>query len=66
MLLQVKRHGKRPVHVGIRELMGIGMSRDAVASILVRFPIVRRKDEERYGEYRTKETILALYDEMCP
>ncbi len=39
--------------------------RDAVAYILDQFPIVRRKDEERFGVYRTKETILQRYDEMC-
>ncbi|GIV55416.1 MAG: hypothetical protein KatS3mg040_0184 [Candidatus Kapaibacterium sp.] len=39
--------------------------RDAVAYILDQFPIVRRKDEERYGTYRTKETILQRYDQMC-
>lgn len=29
------------------------------------FPIVKRKDEARYGCYRTKEAILELYDEMA-
>ena len=38
--------------------------RDAVAYILDQFPIVRRRDEERYGTYRTKSTILAAYDEL--
>lgn len=38
--------------------------RDAVAYILVQFPIVRQKDEGKYGRYRTKERILALYDAM--
>jgi hypothetical protein len=38
--------------------------RDAVAYILDQFPIVRRKDEERYGCYRTKDTILEIYDKM--
>ena len=28
------------------------------------FPIVRRKDESRYGEYRTKRVILDIYDAM--
>ncbi len=28
------------------------------------FPIVRRKDEERFGEYRTKRVILEIYDAM--
>ncbi|GIW56877.1 MAG: hypothetical protein KatS3mg082_3281 [Nitrospiraceae bacterium] len=38
--------------------------RDAVAYILDQFPIVRRKDEERYGAYRTKRRILEIYDAM--
>jgi hypothetical protein len=29
------------------------------------FPIVRRKDEAKYGTYRTKELILAEYDRMA-
>ncbi|MHB1874001.1 MAG: hypothetical protein ACYCPF_03975 [Streptosporangiaceae bacterium] len=39
-------------------------SRDDVDYILDTFPIVRRKDEERYGEYRTKRLILEVYDAM--
>ena len=39
--------------------------REAVAYILEQFPIIRRKDEERHSVYRTKETILKRYDEMC-
>jgi hypothetical protein len=38
--------------------------RHAVEYILEQFPIVRRKDEERYGEYRTKRLILEIYDAM--
>jgi len=38
--------------------------RDAVAYIMETFPIVKRKDIEKYGSYRTKETILEIYDEM--
>lgn len=38
--------------------------RDAVAYILETFPIVKRKDIEKYGAYRTKETILEIYDQM--
>jgi hypothetical protein len=37
-----------------------------VAYILDQFPIVRRKDEERYGMYRTTEAIVRCYDKMCP
>jgi hypothetical protein len=28
------------------------------------FPIVRRKDEAKFGEYRTKRVILEIYDQM--
>jgi hypothetical protein len=28
------------------------------------FPIVRRKDEQKHGEYRTKHVILESYDAM--
>lgn len=28
------------------------------------FPIVKRKDEAKYGEYRTKRVILKIYDAM--
>jgi hypothetical protein len=38
--------------------------RDAVAYILDQFFIVRQKDEQAYGSYRTKERILAIYDAM--
>lgn len=38
--------------------------RHAVDYILDTFPIVKRKDEEKYGRYRTKEMILSIYDEM--
>ncbi len=39
--------------------------RAAVAYIADTFPIVRRKDEERFaGDYRTKRVILEIYDAM--
>jgi hypothetical protein len=28
------------------------------------FPIVKRKDEQGHGTYRTKDTILKIYDAM--
>lgn len=28
------------------------------------FPIVKRKDEAKFGEYRTKRLILDVYDRM--
>jgi hypothetical protein len=39
--------------------------RDAVAYIMDTFPIVKRRDEEKYGEYRTKRVILEIYDAMA-
>jgi hypothetical protein len=41
-----------------------GLTRDELAYILDTFPIVRRKDEEKYGEYRTKRLVLEQYDEL--
>jgi hypothetical protein len=38
--------------------------RGGVVEILDQFPVVRRKDEERYATYRTKDVILQLYDAM--
>ena len=38
--------------------------RDAVAYVLDTFPIVRYKDEQRFGDYRTKRVILEIYDAM--
>jgi hypothetical protein len=38
--------------------------RQAVAYILDAFPIIRRSDEEIWGAYRTKDTILKIYDRM--
>ncbi|MEV5850287.1 DNA methyltransferase [Streptomyces sp. NPDC051985] len=42
-----------------------GISRDNAGYILDTFPIVRRKDEDKYGNYRTKELILTEYDRMA-
>ncbi|NNU27310.1 Eco57I restriction-modification methylase domain-containing protein [Isoptericola sediminis] len=41
-----------------------GVERDDVDYIMETFPIVRRKDEAAYGEYRTKRLILEVYDAM--
>lgn len=50
-LAELKRHFPTP--------------RDAVAYIMDTFPIVRRKDEEKYdGDYRTKRVILEIFDAM--
>jgi hypothetical protein len=41
-----------------------GIDRDDVDYILDTFPIVRRKDEAKFGEYRTKRLILEAYDRL--
>ena len=41
-----------------------GIGRADTAYIMDTFPIVERKDEQRYGEYRTKRLILDRYDAM--
>ena len=41
-----------------------GLTRDELAYILHTFPIVWRKDQERYGEYRTKRMELEAYDRL--
>ncbi len=45
-------------------LRALPTPRDAVAYIMDTFPIVKRKDEEAHGHYRTKDRILALYDTL--
>lgn len=42
-----------------------GVEREDVDHIMDTFPIVRRKDEEAHGEYRTKRVVLEIYDEMA-
>jgi hypothetical protein len=42
-----------------------GLSRDEVDYIMETFPIVKRKDIAAHGNYRTKETILEIYDAMA-
>ena len=42
-----------------------GIEREDVDYIMETFPIVRRRDEERYDEYRTKRVVLDIYDAMA-
>lgn len=42
-----------------------GIERSDVDYIMDTFPIVRRKDEQTYGEYRTKRLILERYDALA-
>lgn len=41
------------------------IARNDVDYIMETFPIVKRKDEQKYGEYRTKRVILEVYDAMA-
>jgi hypothetical protein len=41
-----------------------GLEKEEMDYILDTFPIVKRKDIAKYGHYRTKETILELYDQF--
>jgi hypothetical protein len=39
--------------------------RHAVAYIMDTFPIVKRREEEKWGDYRTKRVILEIYDALA-
>src|SRR5690606_6844076 len=41
-----------------------GVDRNDVDYIMDTFPIVKRKEEAEFGEYRTKRTILEIFDAM--
>jgi len=41
-----------------------GIARDDAAYIMDTFPIVKRKDEAAHGHYRTRNTILEIYDAL--
>ena len=42
-----------------------GLTWNEMDYILDTFPIVKRKDEQKYGEYRTKRVILEMYDQAA-
>ncbi|QBI54370.1 Eco57I restriction-modification methylase domain-containing protein [Streptomonospora litoralis] len=42
-----------------------GIERDDVDYIMETFPIVKKKDLKSHGSYRTKDTILEIYDAMA-
>jgi len=41
-----------------------GLDREEVEFIMETFPIVKRKDEAKWGSYKTRDTILKHYDKM--
>jgi len=50
---------------GTKELLeAFPTPRHAVDYIMETFPIVKRKDEAAHGHYRTKDTIMEIYDAM--
>lgn len=42
-----------------------GLQKEELEYILETFPIVKRKDIDKYGSYRTRETIMQLFDEFA-
>jgi hypothetical protein len=42
-----------------------GIDRDDVDYIMETFPIVKRRDIQQYGTFRTKDLILKIYDIMA-
>ena len=42
-----------------------GLSHDEFSDVLDTFPVVARRDLERYGEYRTKRVVLEIFDAMA-
>ena len=48
----------------VKRTRGYCISREETEYILDTFPIVRDNDIKAYGTYRTKDTILAIYDAM--
>lgn len=57
-------HDKTPEHLAELE-RHFPTPRHAVEYIMETFPIVKRRDIEAYGHYRTKDTILSIYDDMA-
>ena len=41
-----------------------GLSRDELSGVLDTFPVLKKRDEKTFGEYRTKRLILKSYDEF--
>ena len=41
-----------------------GIGRNDVDYVMETFTLVKRKEQQRYGTYRTKELIVEIYDAM--
>ncbi|HQP88873.1 MAG TPA: N-6 DNA methylase [Thermoanaerobaculia bacterium] len=57
-----RRHIRCELDAAIFHLYGI--PRTDVDYIMDTFPIVRRNDEQKHGDYRTKNLVLEIYDEL--
>ena len=42
-----------------------GLSRDELADVLETFPVLKKRDEKAFGDYRTKRNILESYDGLA-
>jgi hypothetical protein len=42
-----------------------GLNREDTDYVLETFPIVKKRDIDRHGEYRTKRVILEIYDALA-
>ena len=47
------------------EHVAMYLARHAISYIMDTFPIVKRKDEAQHGHYRTKATILQIFDGLA-
>ena len=41
-----------------------GLSREELSDVLETFPVLKKRDEKAFGDYRTKRLILESYDEL--
>lgn len=61
----VKRRFKIRCELDAALFLLYGINRENINYIMETFPIVKRKDEQKYGDYRTKQVILERYDAMA-
>ena len=61
-----RRHMARRIRQGgtARNAIPSGVTRDHVGQIMETLRIVKKKDEHAHGQYRTKDMILGIYDQI--
>ena len=64
-VLTIKRQGRKQRCKSKGAADGQHTPRDDVEHIMDSFPIVKRRDEEKHGSFRTKEMILREYDKLA-